>query len=190
MDQLAEEKVITLRHLNWPADRAALLKLDTSFQTHRFYRVDKSERTFALVEVPTGVLISKTYPLAQQLDELPTFDWVQVAADGETICGLAAVRVEQWNQRAELHHLYVNPAARRRGVGRALVEAAADAAQRHGARCLWIETQTINVEAIRFYEQLGFVWCGLDTSLYNSADTAPLEVALFFARDLSEIGCG
>src|ERR1041384_2435501 len=117
MDQLAEEKVITLRHLNWPADRAALLKLDTSFQTDRLYRVDKGERTFALVEVPTDVPIYKTYPLAQQLDELPACNWVQVRADGETICGLAALRVEQWNQRAELQHLYVSPVARRRGVG-------------------------------------------------------------------------
>ena len=74
--------------------------------------------------------------------------------------------------------------ARRNGIGRAMVEAAA-AALRGGARRLWVETQAINDGAVCFYERMGFEWCGLDTSLYEPAEVEEGEVALYYSRALA-----
>jgi ribosomal protein S18 acetylase RimI-like enzyme len=70
------------------------------------------------------------------------------------------------------------------GVGYALLKATIEAARAREARCLWVETQTINYQAVQFYRKAGFVWCGLDTSLYDPSPVGADEVALFFSRDL------
>lgn len=174
------------RPLRWPDDRGPLLALDTSFTTERVYRVERAGDSFALVEARAEPPLRKSYPLADEIDALAQMDWVRVVegADG-AIVGVAAVRVEKWNRRAVLQHLYVAPHRRGAGVGRALVAEALAEARRVGARCLWAETQTVNFDAVRFYLSAGFVWCGLDTSLYDPAEVGEGEVALFFSRDVS-----
>lgn len=171
-----------LRPMRWPDDRESLRALDTSFTTDRILRLERRERAFVLQERPVAPPVRKAYPLAEEIDSLPSFDWARIAVDGGEPVGLATLRLETWNRRANLHHLYLAPAARGQGLGRALVEAAASAAAALGARCLWVETQTINAGAIRFYERVGFVWCGLDVSLYDPNAVGDEEVALFFIR--------
>jgi ribosomal protein S18 acetylase RimI-like enzyme len=78
----------------------------------------------------------------------------------------------------------VTHAARRIGVGQALVASAFEAARDRNTRCLWVETQTINYAAVKFYRRAGFSWCGFDTSLYDTSDVDVDEVALFFSRDV------
>ena len=51
--------------------------------------------------------------------------------------------------------LYVREEARRRGMGRALMEAAADIARKSGARGLVWSVYARNLSAIAFYEHLG-----------------------------------
>jgi len=92
--------------------------------------------------------------------------------------------IEAWNRRAVLHHLYVTRAVRRIGLGHALVTAAIGAARDRNARCLWVETQTVNYGAVQFYRSMGFEWCGFDTSLYDPSAAGIAEVALFFWRDV------
>jgi ribosomal protein S18 acetylase RimI-like enzyme len=111
--------------------------------------------------------------------------WVQVAEDADAVVGLAAMRLEQWNRRARLEHLYVASQVRGRGIARALVESAMDGARQLGARGVWVETQTTNYGAIRFYERTGFAWCGLDTSLYDPDDVSVNEIAVFLWRAVS-----
>ena len=91
--------------------------------------------------------------------------------------------IEAWNRRAVLHHLYVTREGRRIGVGHALVTAAIGAARDRNARCVWVETQTVNYGAVQF-RSVGFEWCGLDTSLCDPSDAGVDEVALFFSRDV------
>ena len=50
----------------------------------------------------------------------------------------------------------VVPEARRRGLGRALMEAAIETARRRGVRRLRLEVLEQNEPAVRLYEQLGF----------------------------------
>ena len=177
--------MLTLRALQWPDDRAGLLALDTAFSTDRIYHVMEGDRSFALAAVSVTPPLRKDYPLANDVDTLPTFAAVIVAAVDAQLVGLAALQVEAWNRRARLDHCYVAPAVRGQGVGRALIDAVVAHADALAARCVWLETQNINYPAIQFYERVGFVWCGLDTALYERHAAAGEEIALFFVRQLA-----
>ncbi|MBP5979922.1 MAG: GNAT family N-acetyltransferase [Halomonas sp.] len=60
------------------------------------------------------------------------------------------------NARWTLNDLYVLPEYRRQGVGRTLMNAAADLAQDHGVARLVLMTQVENQSAQRLYETLGW----------------------------------
>jgi ribosomal protein S18 acetylase RimI-like enzyme len=170
--------MITIRPFQLPNDRSEVLSIDTRFETDRVFRLNKGERSVALDEVVLISPFSKSYNLQPEIDVLSQLPWVQIAHDGKRIVGVAAIEHEIWNRRARLQHLYVHRAARGRGVGRMLVEAAMIASHTMGTRGIWVETQTTNYPAIRFYEGAGFTWCGYDTSLY---EVSPLvdEIAIF-----------
>jgi ribosomal protein S18 acetylase RimI-like enzyme len=174
--------VAVLRALCWPEDRKSLLALDTSFSTDRIYRLEERHRSFTLEEVPVAPALHKSYSIDTELETLNTLDWVQVASDDETVVGLVAMKLQHWNKRADLCHLYIAPAARRQGVGRAMIEAAVLEAKRRDMRCLWVETQTINYGAVRFYESTSFRLCRFDTSLYDPSKVFDGEIPLFFSQ--------
>ncbi|MFT3791368.1 MAG: GNAT family N-acetyltransferase [Rudaea sp.] len=56
-----------------------------------------------------------------------------------------------------LNDLFVAPGARRHGVGKALLNAAADFARANGAASLSLSTATDNLPAQRLYESLGWM---------------------------------
>jgi ribosomal protein S18 acetylase RimI-like enzyme len=58
--------------------------------------------------------------------------------------------------QANVRMLGVDPAARRRGVGRALMEACGTAARRAGKRRITLETTEAMVAARRLYDSMGF----------------------------------
>ena len=178
--------MIELRALEWPADRAGVLGLDTSYIADRRLRVEFASQSVVLVEEVLPVRRVSAYSLADIGDALPDFAWVRVANEGGNVVGMAALALERWNRRARLEHLYVTAGARGRGVGRALVEAAVGAAEALGARGVWVETQTTNVGAVRFYEGAGFRWCGLDSSLYDPEAVPDGAVGLFYWRGIGE----
>jgi ribosomal-protein-alanine N-acetyltransferase len=76
--------------------------------------------------------------------------------------------------QAELGNVAVAPDARRRGVGRMLVEAALRRVRRRGARECFLEVRESNVVARRLYEELGFTAIGRRRRYYAS----PVEDAL------------
>ena len=176
---------MNVRKLDWPNDRDAVLALDTSYVADRRFRLDITARCASLVEEVLPVPVGRTYGLIDVVDKLPECTWVWVASDGAEVVGLAALSFEAWNQRARLEHLYVAKRARGRGVGHALIEATLQAAASLDARGVFAETQTTNYGAVRFYEQAGFRWCGLDTSLYDPETVTDGEFSIFFWRDLS-----
>jgi ribosomal protein S18 acetylase RimI-like enzyme len=176
--------MITIRPFQWPNDRTGVLSIDTRFETGRVFRLQKGERSIALDEVVLASAISKAYNLQAEIEVLSQLPWVQIAHDGKRIVGVAAIEHEKWNRRARLQHLYVDRAARGQGVGRMLVEAAMIAGHAMGTRGIWVETQTTNYPAIRFYEGAGFTWCGYDASLYELSPLAD-EVAIFLWRSVA-----
>ena len=175
--------MITIRPFQWPNDRSEVLAIDTKFETDRMFRLNKEERSIALDEVVLISAISKSYSLQAEMEVLSQLPWVQIAHDGKRIVGVAAIEHEKWNRRARLQHLYVDRAARCQGVGRMLVEAAMIASHTMGTRGLWVETQTTNYPAIRFYESAGFTWCGYDASLYGAGPLSD-EIAIFLWRSV------
>jgi GNAT superfamily N-acetyltransferase len=84
-----------------------------------------------------------------------------------------------WDIRVDRPH-------RRRGVGTALVAAAASWAFRNGCRQLKVETQNTNVAACRFYTREGFVVRSARHGVYSEQ---PAEIQLLWYKDIqSAIG--
>lgn len=69
--------------------------------------------------------------------------------------GCAALRALD-AERCEMKRLFLSPAARGLGLGRALAHAIIEAARRNGRRELLLDTLPSMAAAIRMYEALGF----------------------------------
>jgi ribosomal protein S18 acetylase RimI-like enzyme len=97
--------------------------------------------------------------LAERIRELLGGDTV-VLLGGTGPDGLAVLRFRPsiWSRALEcyLAELYVVPAKRGRGLGRALMEAAMDAARAEGADYMDLGTGEDDVAARALYESLGF----------------------------------
>jgi ribosomal protein S18 acetylase RimI-like enzyme len=85
---------------------------------------------------------------------------VLVADEGGRAVGLAAAHVlpviERDHGTYRLTALVVDGSARRRGLGRSLVEHVEAEARKHGCDRIEVTTDTSRPEAQRFYERLGF----------------------------------
>ncbi|WP_269715096.1 ribosomal protein S18-alanine N-acetyltransferase [Caulobacter sp. NIBR2454] len=71
---------------------------------------------------------------------------------------------------AEILTIAVDPAARRAGLGRRLVQAAASAAQGQGAASLFLEVAIDNLAALGLYETAGFEQVGRRRGYYHRPD--------------------
>ena len=84
--------------------------------------------------------------------------------------------------RLTLWFLYIDPAWRRRGVGRALLERVEAHGREVGATHVWLETSNVNVPGVAAYERLGYSLCGADRTYYGAY--MPGETALYLAKSL------
>ena len=85
---------------------------------------------------------------------------------------------------AEILTLAVDPAHRRRGAARALVEAAALMARQAGAEEMFLEVATDNAAALGLYEKASFVRAGLRRGYYERPGNTPVD-AVVMRRDLN-----
>jgi len=75
--------------------------------------------------------------------------------DGDEALGIGRVSVEgQW---CGITSVDVAPAARRRGVGSAVMTALLEWAQQHGASSSYLQVRAGNAAALRLYDALGYV---------------------------------
>ena len=176
--------MLTLRSLRWPDDRDAICALDTSFITERVYKVVAIDTGFILHETIVSPPLHKVYNLTNEVERFPTLDYVLIAERDTQMAGVAALSFETENHRAILMHLYVDRPYRGQGIGRAMMDAMVARARQVYARCLWLETQDVNYDAIQFYRRLGFQWCGLDLSLDDHDGSVTDETAVFFMQIL------
>ena len=93
-----------------------------------------------------------------------------VADDAYEMVGLASVGPQGTSGLAWISKVFVARTARRRGAGRALLEAAHEAARAHGFREVGLRTRLVFVEAIALYESFGYTRCG------DAAATSPGDV--------------
>lgn len=106
------------------------------------------------------------------------------AYDGDTLIGLAIAEPQTWNKSLFIHEFHVAKSHRCSGIGKRLMECAAEKARSAKLRIIICETQNTNVPAIEFYRKLGFVIEGVDISLYSNADYPNGEIAIFMKRRL------
>src|SRR5262245_34790106 len=161
---------VTIRAIDRAADRRGIEALDTSFETATVFDVVTTARAIELVERRVDPPRVKRYSIGEIYAAWAEWDTGWVAVDdaaGKTIVGVATCGHEAWHQRVVLWHLYIAPAHRRHGVGRALIERVEAHARGLGASHVWIETSNVNVPGVAAYERLGYGLCGADTELYG-----------------------
>lgn len=79
---------------------------------------------------------------------------------------------------AEILTLAVAPAARGKGLGRALMDAAIAEAKTMGADAMFLEVASDNAAALALYAGLGFVRAGMRKGYYQGRDAALLRLPL------------
>ena len=104
------------------------------------------------------------HDIARQLGLPGTFGYLAVAG------GMVLARVAA--DEAEILTLGVHPAARRRGVARALMQATWQEARRRGAVALFLEVAAHNNAAQALYVTLGFIEVGRRRHYYADGDDA------------------
>ncbi|WP_405828649.1 GNAT family N-acetyltransferase [Streptomyces sp. NBC_00105] len=173
-----------------PEDAGAIEALDSSFTTATVFEVTASDDGFGfrVREAPVDPPVRKVFP-PEEHDEQgfagaagrDADARTYVALDGGEVCGFAAVGYAAWNRRLTIEDIEVAPGHRGRGVGRALMECAAEYARERGAEHLWLEVSSVNAPAVHAYRRMGFGFCGLDTALYGGTPAAG-EQALYMSR--------
>jgi [ribosomal protein S18]-alanine N-acetyltransferase len=85
----------------------------------------------------------------------------------------------------ELENIVVAPAARRRGIGRQLLDALLTTARKTNSTSVFLEVRESNAAARGLYEKLGFRQTGRRHSYYSN----PSEDALLYRNDFSDMIC-
>lgn len=98
-------------------------------------------------------------------------DEVVRACVGVTPVTAALPGIGEAVQVVELKRLYVAAAARRRGLGRALVARVEDWAREHGAGAVVLWSDTRFTDAHRLYEQAGYARTGRGRDLHDPSNT-------------------
>ncbi len=172
---------LVVRRADFPGDVAGIAAIDTAFTTSQVYDVNVSGDALRLLVRDLDSPLTKRFPLDNLTSSARPFDHAWVAMDGEACVGFAATSFSGWNRRLVIWHLYVQPAARRRGVAREFLRSIEDHAVACGARNLWLETSSFNMPGVAAYRALGFSLTGIDLTLYDGT-LAEGEFALFFSR--------
>lgn len=89
-----------------------------------------------------------------------------IAAEGGMVLARAVA------EDAEILTLAVVPAVQRRGLGRALIDAAAQESRRRGARALFLEVSSDNAPARALYSAAGFSEVGRRARYYSDGTDA------------------
>ena len=178
---MAAPQNVVVRIAYFPQDIGAVESLDLSIVAPNVLRVDVGARSFTLTESKLALPTRKNY----EIDTLLEFQQNPLASSfvaelAGQIVGFAAGRLHTWNRRYEVCHLYVDRVHRGHGTGKRLLSALQTEAIQRNCRQIWAETQNTNPDAVNFYENCGFRFCGFDDSLYDGLS----ETALFFCRDL------
>ena len=133
----------------WPASGQDIEAVSSLIAAFRSWW-GKDEPTLEQIRETVGVLLGD-----------PNTEFLLAAPDGGSppagVCQLR-YRLSVWTGADDcwLEDLYVHDGARGTGLGRALVNAAAERAAARGCRRMELDVNEQNAAAIAFYEQMGF----------------------------------
>lgn len=108
---------------------------------------DDSERVAAALASSWGSTVAVAHGTVYELTELPTL----VAEHAGELVGVLTYLLDG----TALEVISIDAIDRRRGVGSALLAAAAEVAREHGCARLWLLTTNDNLDALRFYQRRG-----------------------------------
>ena len=166
-------------------DVQACVALDHSYVTHRVWQMDAREQadgmsvTFRSVRLPRNMRGRHPRRLDELMAQWEQGDAVLVAEDEGQVVGYLHLVVRAGEGTAWARNLAVAPHLRRRGIGTALLQAAADWLRQRKVNRLSLEMATKNYPAICFAQKSGFIFCG-----YNDRYYANQDIAIFFAKSL------
>ncbi len=103
--------------------------------------------------------------------------WVAEGRDGR-ILGYAGIELSALGGEADIINVAVNPAHRRRGVGRQLLTTATAYARRLGVTLLWLRVRKGNRGARAFYRKCGFRTIGRFRDYYDDPPEDAVLLAL------------
>jgi ribosomal protein S18 acetylase RimI-like enzyme len=106
------------------------------------------------------------------------------AYTGEELVGFLIASAQDWNHSLWVWEFHVAATHRRQGIGRRLMECAAEKARASSLRVIVCETQNTNSSAIQAYRRLGFHVEAIDISYYTNQDYPDRDVAVFMKRRL------
>ncbi len=172
----------TIRELDREIDRRGVEAVDPAFETATVFDLTTGARAIELVERTLEKPLIKRYSIGEVFAAWARWEAGWVAEEGGTIRGFATVAYEPWHERLVLWFLYISPAWRRRGVGRALLGHAEAHGRALGATHVWLETSNVNVPGVVAYNRLGYALCGADTLYYGPY--MPGETAIYLAKRL------
>lgn len=171
-----------IRALDRTRDRAGVEAVDTAFETTSVFDLAITPRAIELVERTLEWPLRKAYSIAEVFAPWAEWDTGWVAETDGAIRGFATVGYEPWHARLILWFLYISPAWRRHGVGRALLAEAEAHGRKRGATHVWLETSNVNVPGVAAYNRLGYELCGADRFYYGRY--MPGETAIYLAKQL------
>jgi ribosomal protein S18 acetylase RimI-like enzyme len=162
-----------------------------SYTSDAYYRVrykdSENQTMFELERVPLSEPVVRSYDhfddeTLARYNKVCQAGFSYGAYAGDTLIGVLVAEKQGWNHSLWVYEFHVAPAFRGKGVGRALMDTAADRALKASLRVIVCETQNRNAPAIQAYRSLGFHLEGIDISYYSNTDYPERDVAVFMKR--------
>jgi GNAT superfamily N-acetyltransferase len=94
---------------------------------------------------------------------------VLVALERDEVIGHVQITATSEAAELEIKNLAVDPLMQRRGIGRTLVEAAADAARTEGRLRLLVATAAADIGNLQFYQRVGFRARAIERDVFSTA---------------------
>jgi ribosomal protein S18 acetylase RimI-like enzyme len=174
-------------------DSEALKQVITGYSSPGKYVVTYSDSptqtsfnlTFQMLEKPhIGRYHHLDDETLQRYREALTHGYSFGAFDQEGLAGVLLAEPHEWNKSLWVWEFHVRETMRGMGIGRQLMEAAAQKAKAAGLRTIVCETQNTNATAVNVYRRLGFSVEAIDISYYSNNDYPDGDVAVFMKRRL------
>lgn len=90
------------------------------------------------------------------------------------------------SRRLYIANLFIAGCERGKHLGTHLIEFAEQKAKALKCRSLFLDTESCNENAIRFYRKCGFIISGFDTSAFSNHDIERKEFSIYFSKEISD----